>query len=120
MIALLLECMKIRGLKVVLRRKWPFLPLTRIYIIIIMLLVGNIIICYRAAIGAFYSVTHKLICREIPLLNLNIRYFMYCVINIFCLLGFSSFVRNYQFKFYRLILLLMCMIIVSNPGPESN
>ena len=37
-----------------------------------------------------------------------------------CLLGFSSFVRNDQFKFYRLILLLMCMDILSNPGPESN
>ena len=81
---------------------------------------GNIIDCYRAAIGALYSVTHKLICRGIPLLNSNIRFLMYCVINIFCLLGFSSFVRNDQFKFYRLILLLMCMDIHSNPGPESN
>ena len=82
---------------------------------------GNTIDCYRAAKGAFYFVTHKLICRGIPLLNLNIRYYMHCVINIFVYWpGFSSFVKNDQFKFYRLILLLLCMVIHSNPGPESN
>lgn len=81
---------------------------------------GNTLECYRAAIGYFYSVTHKLICQGKPLLNLNLRYNMYCWVNIFGLLGLSSFVRNDQFKFYRLILLLMCMDIHSNPGPEQN
>ena len=39
-IALLLEFVKKRGLLVVLRRKWPFLLLTKIYITIIMLPCG--------------------------------------------------------------------------------
>ena len=32
----------------------------------------------------------------------------------------ASFKRNDQFKFYRLIILLMCMDIHKNPGPTSN
>ena len=40
--------------------------------------------------------------------------------NKFWLLCLSSSVKNDQFKFYKLILLLMCMDIHSNPGPNSD
>ena len=35
-------------------------------------------------------------------------------------MSLASFLNNDQFKFYRLILLLMCMDIHTNPGPEPN
>ena len=81
---------------------------------------GNTIESYRAAIGSFYSVTHRLICPRAPRLNLNLLFNMYCSVTIFCLLGLSSLVKNDQFKFYKLILLLMCMDIHSNPGLDSD
>ena len=81
---------------------------------------GNATETYRAAIGAFYAVTHKLICRRTPVLNINIRNNIYCTLNIFWLLSMASSIRNDQFKFYRLIILLMCMDIHKNPGPTSN
>ena len=82
---------------------------------------GNTIESYRAAIGSFYSVTHRLICRRAPRLKLNLLFNMYCSVNRdFCLLGLSSLVKNDQFKFYKLILLLMSMDIHSNPGPDSG
>ena len=81
---------------------------------------GNTIESYRAAIGSFYSVTHRLICRRAPRLKLNLLFNMYCSVNIFCLLGLSSLVKNDQFKFYKLILLMMCMDIHSNSGPDSD
>lgn len=79
---------------------------------------GNTIETYRAAIGTFYAVTHRQMNR--PVLKLNIVFHLYCTLNIFCLLSLTSFVQNDQYKFYRLILLLMCMDVHSNPGPFSN
>lgn len=81
---------------------------------------GNTLENYRAAIGAFYSVTHKLICSKNPGLNVNARHHLYCIIKIFCLLSMASFVRNDQFKFYRLVLLLICMDVHTNPGPSMD
>ena len=84
---------------------------------------GSTIERYRTAIGSFYSVTHKLKCRRAPRLNLNLLFNTYCSVNIFCLLGLSSLVK-YDFKFYKFILLfillLMCMDIHSNTGPDSD
>ena len=81
---------------------------------------GNTIESYRAAIGSFYSVTDRLICRRAPRLKLNLLFNKYCSVNIFCLLGLSSLVKNDQFKFYKLILLLMCVDIHSNPGQDAD
>ena len=75
---------------------------------------------YRAAIGAFYAVTHKLVGRRTPVSNVNILFNMYCVLNIFWLLSIASFIRNDQFKFYIFIILLICMDIHTNPGPTLN
>ena len=81
---------------------------------------GNTIESYRAAIGSFYSVTHRLICRRAPRLNLNLLFNMNCSVKILCLLGLSSLVKNHQFKFYKLILLLVCTDIHLYPGLDSD
>ena len=81
---------------------------------------GNALESYRAAIGAFYAVTHKLVGRRTPVSNVNILFNLYCVLNIFWLLSIASFIRNDQFKFYKFILLLICMDIHTNPGPTLN
>ena len=70
---------------------------------------GNTIESYRAAIGSFYSVTHRLICRRAPRLNVNLLCNMCCSVNVFWLLCLTSFVKYDQFKFNKLIILLMCM-----------
>ena len=99
-------------------RRRSHLMLMKTYVYITLLPMGNTIESYRAAIGSFYSVTDRLIFRRAPRLNLNLLFNMYCSVNIFCLLGLSSLVKNDQFKFYKLILL--CMDIHSNPGPDSD
>ena len=81
---------------------------------------GNTIESYRAAIGAFYSVTHKFLGRRSPGFNINARYYAYFTLNAFSLLSMASFVKNDAFKFYRFIILLICMDIQENPGPESH
>ena len=81
---------------------------------------GNALESYRAAIGAFYAVTHKLVGRRTPVSNVNILFNLYCVLNIFWLLSIASFIRNDQFKFYKFIILLICMDIHTNPGPTLN
>lgn len=83
-------------------------------------LMGNAVESYRAAIGAFYAVTHKLVGQRTPTLNVNILFNLYCVLNIFWLLSIASCIRNDQFKFYKLIILLICMDIHTNPGPTTN
>ena len=99
-------------------RRRSHLMLMKTYINITLLPMGNTIESYRAAIGYFYSVTDRLTFRRVPRLNLNLLFNMYCSVNIFGLLGLSSLVKNDKFKFYKLILL--CMDIHSNPGPDSD
>ena len=41
--------------------------------------------------GFFYAVTHKLICRRTPVLNINIRYNMHCILNTFWLLSLKKY-----------------------------
>ena len=83
---------------------------------------GNTIESYRAAIGAFYSVTHKFLGRRSPCLNINARYYAYCTLNVFCLLSMASFVKNDAFKFYRFIILLIWMDIqeLGNAGRKTE
>lgn len=78
---------------------------------------GNTTESYRAAIGAFYSVTHKFLGRRSQGFNINAMFYAYCTLNVFCLLSMASFVKNDAFKFYRFLILLICMDIHENPGP---
>ena len=81
-------------------------------------LVGNDLLQYRAAIGAFYAVTHKLI--RASEFKLNLLFLLYCAINICCILSLRCVIKNDEFTLYRLILLIICMDIHLNPGPASD
>ena len=81
-------------------------------------LVGNDLVQYRAAIGAFYAVTHKLI--RASEFKLNLLFQLYCAINICCILSLRCVIKNDEFTLYRLILLIICMDIHLNPGPASD
>ena len=50
----------------------------------------------------------------------NIRFSVYCVVNIWCLLGLKSSVLNDKIVLYRVLLLLMCMDVHPNPGPSPT
>lgn len=86
---------------------------------------GNSLESHRAAIGLFYMVTHSSVkilgCNfKIPEFNFNLRFSIYFTINILCLLSLKSFVKNDEFAFYRCVLLLICMDIELNPGPDNR
>ena len=81
-------------------------------------LVGNDLVQYRAAIGAFYAVTHKLI--RASEFKLNLLFQLYCAINICCILSLRCVIKNDEFTLYRIILLIICMDIHLNPGPASD
>ena len=79
---------------------------------------GIDIISYRAAIGNFYAVTHRRL--SLRVFNINMSFQIYCAFYTFWLLGLLSYLKNDEFSLYRLILLIMCMDIHSNPGPSST
>lgn len=79
---------------------------------------GNDLVQYRAAIGAFYAVTHRLI--RASELKFNLLFQLYCAINICCILSLRCFIKNDEFTLYRLILLIISMDIHLNPGPASD
>ena len=81
---------------------------------------GNTVESYRAAIGTFYSVTHRFLGRKSTCFNFNVRRYIYFTFNVLCLLSMACFVKNDKFRFYRLLILLICMDIEENPGPESE
>ena len=57
------------------------------------------------------------------LTNMLVTFFgpnAYCTFNVFCLLSMASFVKNDSFRFYRFLILLICMDIQENPGPVSE
>lgn len=65
---------------------------------------------YKANIGAFYSITHRLIClrnSEIRIRNsdfhIKLSFYAYCAVNIFGLLSLAGFVKKGQFRCYRLV-----------------
>ena len=76
----------------------------------------NSLEAYRAAIGTSHLTTHRLISLSVS--KFNIRYSIYCVVSIWCLLGLKCFVENDKFALYRVLLLLMCMDVHLNPGPS--
>ena len=79
---------------------------------------GIDIISYRAAIGNFYAVTHRRL--SLPVSKINMSFQIYCAFYTFWLLGLLNYLKNDEFSLYRLILLIMCMDIHSNPGPSST
>ena len=79
---------------------------------------GIDIISYRAAIGNFYAVTHRRL--SLHVFKINMSFQIYCASYTFWLLGLMSYLKNDEFSLYRLILLIMCMDIHSNPGPSST
>lgn len=75
--------------------------------------------CYRAVIGAFHIVTHRFL--NLPKPFIRLLFHIYCAIAALALLFLTrSFVKNDEFAFYRLILLLICMDIQPNPGPYNS
>ena len=70
---------------------------------------------YRAAIEIFYVTTHRTVHQPIRFLNLIFK--LYCTL---ALLVARCFIKNDSFTAYRLILLLICIDIHSNPGPASS
>lgn len=66
---------------------------------------------YRAAIGTFYAITHKLL--NLPKCSINLRFHAYCALVAFSLLFTTRcFIKNDDFAFYRIILLFICMDVV--------
>ena len=70
---------------------------------------GIDIISYQAAIGNFYAV-----------FKINMSFQIYCAFYTFWLLGLLRYLKNDEFSWYRMILLIMCMDIHSNPGPFTD
>ena len=80
---------------------------------------GVDIVCYRAAIGTFHIVTHSFF--NLPKPFIRLLFHIYCAIVALALLFLTrSFVKNDEFAFYRLILLLICMDVQPNPGPYNS
>ena len=52
--------------------------------------------------------------------KINMSFQIDCASYTFWLLGLLSYLKNDEFSLYRLILLIMCMDIHSNPGPSST
>ena len=51
----------------------------------------------------------------------NLLYFhVYCILLIVTLLGLLTYLEKDEYVFYRFILLLICMEIETNPGPNEN
>ena len=76
---------------------------------------GVDLVAYRAAIGIFYSVTHRRMSLRKATLNLHVS--VYSVFTIFVLFFVRNFVKNDDFTLYRIIILLACMDVKLNPGP---
>ena len=80
---------------------------------------GTDIETYRAAVGAFYLITHRRI--VLPKhIGTNLRLSAYCTMTLFILLFLRNFVINDEYSVYKVILLLACMDIEMNPGPNMT
>ena len=76
---------------------------------------GVDLVAYRAAIGIFYSVTHRRMSLRNAALKLLVS--VYSVFSIFVLLFIRNFVKNDDFTLYRIIILLAYMDVELSPGP---
>ena len=80
---------------------------------------GVDIASYRAAIGGFYAVTHRSHRLPTSFTNFNICFQFHCAFSTFALLALGCFLKNDNFTFYKIILLMICMDIHPNPGPNN-
>ena len=81
---------------------------------------GNSIEGHRAAIGLFYIVTHATIIFSAGEFKWNLLFHVFCILLILSFLGLVTYVEKDEYAFYRFILLLICMDIETNPGPNEN
>ena len=71
---------------------------------------------YRAAVGTFYFITHRR--NALPKYHMNLRLSAYCARTIFILLFLRTFIKIGAYSVYKIVLLLACMDIEMNPGPN--
>ena len=74
----------------------------------------------RVAIGLFYIMTHGTIKFSAGEFKWNLLFHVYCMLLILSLLGLVTYVEKDEYAFFRFILLLICMDIETNPGPNEN
>ena len=72
---------------------------------------GNSLEVYRAAVGTFHLTSHGLISQSLP--KFNIRFSIYCAVNIWCLLGLKCYVKTDKFALHT-VLLLQSTLVISN------
>ena len=78
---------------------------------------GTDIETYRAAVGAFYLITHRRIALP-KYIGTYLRMLAYCTMTLFMLLFLRNFVKNDEYLVCKVILLLACMDMEMNPGPS--
>ena len=83
---------------------------------------GVDITTYMAAIGVFYSATHIYRSLSLPKLTIrfNFTFKLCCALSTFALLALGGFLKHDKFTFYKIILLMICMDIHPNPGPNNT
>ena len=80
---------------------------------------GVDITTYRAAIGIFYSATHGSLSLPKYAIRFNFTFKLCCALSTFVLLALGGFLKHDKFTFYKIILLMICMDIHPNPGPNN-
>ena len=81
---------------------------------------GVDITTYRAAIGVFYSATHRSLSLPNLAMRFNFTFKLCCALSTFALLALGNFLKHDKFTFYKIILLVICMDIHPNPGPNNT
>lgn len=79
---------------------------------------GIDISAYRAAVGIFYIVTHRRI--AFPKYYMNLPLLAYCARTVFVILFLRKFMKNDEYLVYKAVLMLACMHIELNPGPNES
>ena len=68
---------------------------------------GADITTYRAAIGIFYSATHRLLSPPKLTMRFNFTFKLCCALSTFALLALGCFLKHGKFTFYKIILLMI-------------
>ena len=97
-------------------QSWPFLLVS----FCLPPLMGVDITTYRAAIGVFYSATHRSLSLPKLKIRFNFSFKLCCALSTFALLALGGFLKHDKFTFYKIILLMICMDIHPNPGPNNT
>ena len=83
---------------------------------------GVDITTYRAAIGVFYSATHRSLSLPKLTMRFNFSLKLCCALSTFALLALGGFLKHDKFTFYKIILLMICMevMLISNIFNETD